>query len=55
MSKNKIIVTGGAGYIGGLTCDSLLREGFDVVVYDNILYENRYLKDIKFISLLCIK
>ena len=37
-------------FIGGLTCDSLLREGFDVVVYDNILYENRYLKDIKFIN-----
>ena len=48
--KGKILVCGGAGYIGGLTCDSLLREGFDVVVYDNILYENRYLKDIKFIN-----
>ena len=30
--KGKILVCGGAGYIGGLTCDSLLREGFDVVV-----------------------
>ena len=48
--KGKILICGGAGYIGGLTCDSLLREGFDVVVYDNILYENRYLKDIKFIN-----
>lgn len=48
MSK-KVLVCGGAGYIGGLTCDTLIREGFDVTVYDNLLYENRYLKDIPFI------
>ena len=49
MSK-KILVCGGAGYIGGLTSDYLIREGFDVNVYDNLLYEERYLKDIKFIN-----
>lgn len=49
MSK-KILVCGGAGYIGGLTSDYLIREGFDVTVYDNLLYEERYLKDIKFIN-----
>jgi nucleoside-diphosphate-sugar epimerase len=48
--KESVLVCGGAGYIGGLTCDSLLREGFDVSVYDNILYEDRYLKNIKFIN-----
>ena len=47
--KEKVLVVGGAGYIGGLTCDSLIREGFDVVVYDNLLYENRFLKEIPFI------
>jgi nucleoside-diphosphate-sugar epimerase len=49
MSK-KILVCGGAGYIGGLTSDYLIREGFDVTVYDNLLYEERYLKNIKFIN-----
>jgi nucleoside-diphosphate-sugar epimerase len=45
----KVLVVGGSGYIGGLTCDYLIRDGFDVTVYDNLLYENRYLKDVKFI------
>lgn len=45
----KVLVVGGAGYIGGLTCDTLIREGFNVTVYDNLLYENRYLKEIPFI------
>lgn len=49
MKNNKVLVCGGAGYIGGLTCDVLIREGFEVTVYDNLLYENRYLKDIPFI------
>ena len=47
--RQKVLVCGGAGYIGGLTCDILKRDGFDVTVYDNLLYENRYLKDINFI------
>jgi nucleoside-diphosphate-sugar epimerase len=48
MSK-KILLVGGAGYIGGLTCDYLIKDGFDVTVYDNLLYENRYLKEVPFI------
>ena len=47
--KNKILLVGGAGYIGGLTCDYLINKGFEVTVYDNLLYENRYLKEISFI------
>jgi len=47
--NNKILVCGGAGYIGGLTCDLLIKKGFDVTVYDNLLYENRFLKDIPFV------
>lgn len=32
----KILVTGGAGYIGSHTCVELLNTGFDVVVLDNL-------------------
>ena len=31
-----ILVTGGAGYIGSHTCVSLIENGYDVVVYDNL-------------------
>jgi nucleoside-diphosphate-sugar epimerase len=47
--KKKVLLCGGAGYIGGLTCDYLIRDGFEVTVFDNLLYENRFLKDINFI------
>ena len=47
--NKKVLLVGGAGYIGGLTCDYLIKDGFDVTVYDNLLYENRFLKSIPFI------
>ncbi len=34
--SQKIIVSGGAGYIGSHTCVSLIESGFDVVVFDNL-------------------
>ncbi len=34
--KNKILVTGGAGYIGSHTCIALHEAGYDIVVYDNL-------------------
>jgi len=33
----KILVTGGAGYIGSHTCVELLKAGFDVAVLDNLV------------------
>lgn len=35
MNKNKILVTGGAGYIGSHTVVSLLESGFEPVIVDN--------------------
>lgn len=32
----KILVTGGAGYIGSHTCITLLEQGYDVVIVDNL-------------------
>nr|CAA6826531.1 MAG: UDP-glucose 4-epimerase (EC [uncultured Thiotrichaceae bacterium] len=36
MSDAKILVTGGAGYIGSHTCLELLNAGFEMVVLDNL-------------------
>jgi UDP-glucose 4-epimerase len=34
--KKKIVVTGGTGYIGSHTSVELIKEGFDVVIIDNL-------------------
>jgi nucleoside-diphosphate-sugar epimerase len=46
---SKILVVGGAGYIGGFLTDHLIEDGNDVVVYDNLLFEDRFLKDCDFV------
>jgi len=45
----KVLVVGGAGYIGGALVDRLVKSRIDFTVYDNLLYENRYLKPVNFI------
>ena len=37
MSKKKVLVSGGAGYIGSHTCVELQNAGYDVVVVDNLV------------------
>jgi nucleoside-diphosphate-sugar epimerase len=44
----RVLVTGGAGYVGGWLVDEALRAGHEVRVYDLLLYEDRYLKEVDF-------
>lgn len=41
-SKTRVLVTGGAGFIGSHTCKQLAAEGFEPVVYDNLVYGHRH-------------
>jgi len=41
MSKNrKVLITGGAGFLGSHLCDRYLKEGFDVICMDNLITGN---------------
>ena len=37
MSQQRVVVTGGAGFLGSHVCDALLGEGHSVVAVDNLL------------------
>ncbi len=39
----KILVTGGAGYLGSILCEHLLKSDFQVTVIDNLLYQQHSL------------
>lgn len=41
----KILVTGGAGYIGSILVPQLLQKGYEVVVVDNFMYNQTSLLD----------
>jgi len=49
VKNEKVLVVGGAGYIGGYLTDLFAFEGYDVAVYDNLTYETRYLKRVNFV------
>jgi UDP-glucose 4-epimerase len=43
MTKKKILVTGGAGYIGAHTALELIQSGYEAVIVDNLSRSNRTL------------
>jgi len=44
-----ILIVGGAGYVGGHLTDLLKNTENEIIVYDNLLYENQFLKDVRFV------
>ena len=50
MKNKKVLIVGVCGYIGGYTTDLLSFNKFEVTVNYNLLYEERFLKDINFIK-----
>ncbi|MEA2378944.1 MAG: hypothetical protein QOD13_2851 [Thermoleophilaceae bacterium] len=47
---SRVLVVGGAGYVGGWLVDEALAAGHEVRVYDLLLYEDRYLKEVPFVA-----
>jgi nucleoside-diphosphate-sugar epimerase len=45
----KVLVAGGAGYIGGAVTDVLAARSISFTVYDSLIYESHYLKPVSFI------
>ncbi len=45
----KILITGGAGYLGGALTDILLNQNHEIRVYDCLMYEDDYLKKVPFV------
>jgi UDP-glucose-4-epimerase GalE len=42
MPRSRILVTGGAGYIGSHACKALAAQGYEPVTYDNLSRGNRW-------------
>ena len=37
----KVLVTGGAGYIGSHACKVFSKSGYEPIVYDNLVYGHK--------------
>ncbi|MCP3684497.1 MAG: SDR family oxidoreductase [bacterium] len=48
MVEHKVLVVGGSGYIGGAVTDYLKDNRVDFIVYDNLMYERDYRKNVPF-------
>lgn len=46
----KILIVGGAGYLGGYMTDLFIENGHEVTVFDRLVYESEFLKNVPFIN-----
>ena len=46
---SKVLVVGGAGYVGGYLTDFANAQGHEVRVFDKLLYEDAFLKSVDFV------
>jgi nucleoside-diphosphate-sugar epimerase len=46
----RVLLVGGAGYVGGWLTDRVIEAGHEARVYDLLLYEDRYLKQVPFVA-----
>ena len=44
MNNNQILVTGGAGYIGSHAVLALQKQGYEVIVLDNLVNGHKHTK-----------
>lgn len=49
LEVKNVLVVGGAGYVGGHLVDEALRAGHNVRVFDTLVYEDAYLKEVDFV------
>jgi nucleoside-diphosphate-sugar epimerase len=45
---SKVLIVGGAGYVGGWFTDESVKAGHEVRFLDNLTYEDSYLKNVDF-------
>lgn len=45
----KVLIVGGAGYVGGAITDLILSKNYKVRVFDKLLYEDSYRKEVDFV------
>ena len=48
MRKSRILITGGAGYIGSMLCTFLTEQGHEVTAVDLLKYDNGSLNHLYF-------
>jgi nucleoside-diphosphate-sugar epimerase len=46
---SRVLIAGGAGYVGGYLVDAAMSAGHTVRVFDKLVYEDAYLKDVDFV------
>lgn len=46
---SNVLVAGGAGYVGGYLVDAAIAAGHSVRVFDKLVYEDAYLKNVDFV------